>query len=192
MSAMESASESDLRAGQAAKAMEAWLSAHGLAHLCHLFQQNAVGVDVLADLTAEDLAEMGIALGDRKRVLKAIGNFAPAPAAARPEEQPDAASHPATQPISAAAERRQITVLFCDLVGSSQLTASLDPEETRSVIRKYRSVVAEVVERLGGHVAQYLGDGILAYFGWPKALETAAERAIASGFEDSRAGKDQA
>lgn len=174
--------------------MAAWLSTHGLAHLGGMFQQHAIDIDVLPDLTAEDLAEMGVALGDRKRVLKAIASIAPAPATPAPAgtAATDTALHHAAQTMPAAAERRQITVLFCDLVGSSQLTASLDPEETRSVIRKYRSVVAEVVERLGGHVAQYLGDGILAYFGWPKALENAAERAVAAALDIVKAVDDQA
>lgn len=166
----------------ATQALEDWLAACGLAHLTPQFRQHAIDLDILPDLTADDLAEIGIPLGDRKRLLKAIA--APGTAAST--------TPPLPPPSATAAERRQITVLFCDLVGSSRLTASLDPEESRNIIRKYRGVVAEEVERLGGHIAQYLGDGVLAYFGWPQALENAAHRAVAAGLAIIEAVEQQA
>ena len=138
-----------------------WLDSHGLIHLLEKFQANGIELDVLRDITADDLAEIGVTLGDRKRVLKAV-----------------AANQASPGPLPIAAERRQLTVLFCDLVGSSQLLGKLDPEESRTIIRSYRTVIATEVERLGGHVAQYLGDGVLAYFGWPLAFEDAAFRAV--------------
>ena len=151
--------------------LDAWLEAHQLSTLLPILRQHDVDKDILHDLTPADLVEMGLSLGDRKRLMKALGIGAEKAGQAPPAPKPGIAS----------AERRQITVLFCDLVGSSRLTAMLDPEESRSIIRGYRAVVAAEVERLGGHVAQYLGDGVLAYFGWPLAQEDAAHRAVAAG-----------
>ena len=151
--------------------LEHWLAEHQLAHLLPVFQQHEIDLDILFELGQTDLGEMGLSLGDRKRVLKAIASGA--------SQAEQIGKEPSLKPSSA--ERRQITVLFCDLVGSSRLTASLDPEESRSVIRGYRAVVAAEIEKYGGHVAQYLGDGVLAYFGWPLAQEDAAHRAVTAG-----------
>lgn len=158
---------------QAIAPLEHWLSSHQLAHLLPVFRLHQVDLDVLFELGQADLTEMGLALGDRKRVVMAI---------ARSTDHAETSQlHLTANASTTAAERRQITVLFCDLVGSSRLTATLDPEESRSVIRGYRGVVATEVENHGGHVAQYLGDGVLAYFGWPLAQEDAAHRAVAAG-----------
>ena len=158
--------------------ISAWLDRHGLIHLLVQFQAQGIDFDVLQELTSDDLAEIGVTLGDRKRVLKAVkrsfgdNGSVPIGQAGIPIR--------ATELQLIAAERRQITVLFCDLVGSSQLLGKLDPEESRLIIRSYRTVIATEVEKLGGHVAQYLGDGVLAYFGWPLAFEDAAVRAVAA------------
>ena len=152
-----------------------WLDRHGLIHLLEKFQASGIGLDILADVTSDDLAQIGITLGDRKRVLKAVAMTANA----SPQPTMEARnSNRAADVQTTTAERRQITVLFCDLVGSSQLLGRLDPEESRTIIRTYRVVIATEVEKLGGHVAQYLGDGVLAYFGWPLAFEDAAVRAV--------------
>lgn len=160
--------------------LEAWLAQLQLSHLVPIFRENAIDVDIVNDLTAADLAEMGVSLGDRKRILKAIGN-SPTIASAPRTEAPAAVD----QPI--AAERRQITVVFCDLVGSSRLIAALDPEESRQIIRTYRAIVAESITALDGYVAQYLGDGVLAYFGWPTAHENSAVRAATAALNAASA-----
>jgi class 3 adenylate cyclase/predicted ATPase len=151
-----------------------WLSARGLDALHAVLEANQVGIDVLPDLTDEDLKELGIALGDRRRLLRAIrdvGNRA-APSAA-----------PSTEPLSAAAgvdtaERRQLSVLFVDLVGSTSLSARRDPEEMRQILRRYQNTVVGEITRFEGYVAKFMGDGVLAYFGWPKSHEDEAERAV--------------
>ena len=155
-----------------------WLDRHGLFHLLAVLKAHGVELDVLQDLTPEDLAEIGLTLGDRKRLLKAVVSSFGTKGSLSVRE--GGASGRANDAQTTAAERRQITVLFSDLVGSSQLLGRLDPEESRHIIRTYRTVIAAEVERLGGHVAQYLGDGVLAYFGWPLAFEDAAVRAVAA------------
>ena len=158
-----------------------WLAGHDLTHLVEVFDANGIGTDVLADVTAADLAELGVSLGDRKRVLRAIAaTFKPSTMLAESGLPVAAAT---LEVLPTAAERRQITVLFCDLVGSSQLLGRTDPEESRNIIRNYRAAIAAEVSRFGGHVAQYLGDGILAYFGWPVAYEDAAARAVTAAIE---------
>jgi predicted ATPase/class 3 adenylate cyclase len=155
--------------------IEALLSHNGLGEYAELLAANKIGLDVLPDLTDVDLKELGIPLGDRKRLLKAFKMLAAAPAVAGPVE--------ATGPSSSLpqAERRQLTVMFVDLVGSTALSARLDPEELREALRVYQDVVAATIARVGGHVAKFLGDGVLAYFGWPKAHEDDAERAVRAG-----------
>ena len=156
---------------QSQSPLELWLEQHQLLRLLPLFQLHAIDMDVLAELNAEDLAELGLPLGDRKRVLKALQIEGPTLTPVTPIKP----SHPA--------ERRQVTVVFCDLAGSSKLTASLDPEESRTIIREYRGIVAEHITGLGGHIAQFLGDGVLAYFGWPTAYEDSAIRAVKAALE---------
>jgi class 3 adenylate cyclase len=149
------------------QSLEHWLMGLGLGHLAPIFKSNGIDIDVVQELTTDDLIELGLSLGDRKRFLKAIG-------------QP---SQVGSTAVEATAERRQITVLFCDLVGSSKLAATLDPEVSRDIIREYRRTAAVEIERRDGHIAQYLGDGILAYFGWPTAHEDAAARAVSAALE---------
>lgn len=160
--------------------LEAWLAQNQLLHLAPVFKEHSIDIDVIDDLSAEDLAEMGLALGDRKRVLKAIGHDANGASGQR-------ASVQAVEDQPLAAERRQITVVFCDLVGSSRLIAALDPEESRQIIRTYRGIVAASITALDGYVAQYLGDGVLAYFGWPTAHENSAVRAAAAALNAASA-----
>jgi class 3 adenylate cyclase/predicted ATPase len=151
----------------------------GLEQYEQAFRDNALDGEVLPDLTDADLAALGVLLGHRKKLLKAIAALQ-APATAEPAAQP--APDPSLAPTRAReAERRQLTVLFCDLVGSTELAARLDPEEMGAVMRAYHGACAEVVERWGGHVAKYMGDGVLAYFGWPQAHEDEAERAVRAG-----------
>ena len=153
--------------------LRAWLASIGLEQYTEVLEQNRVGLDVLRELAERDLQDLGIPLGDRKRLLKAISDTLPKPA------QADSTS--LLQAHATEAERRQLTVLFCDLVGSTELSHRLGPEEYRELVRTYQSACAEVVSRFDGHVAQYLGDGLLAYFGYPRAHEDDAQRAVRAG-----------
>lgn len=132
------------------------------------FADNRIDVSVLPDLTDDDLKELGIVLGDRRKLLRAIAELdrnAPSPSPA----------------ITGAAERRQLTVMFCDLIGSTALSAQLDPEDLREVIGAYHRCCATTVEQHAGFVAKYMGDGVLIYFGYPQAHEHDAERAVQTG-----------
>jgi class 3 adenylate cyclase/tetratricopeptide (TPR) repeat protein len=148
-----------------------WLGQLGLDQYVELFEQNGIRADVLVDLTDADLRELGISLGDRRRLLKAIAVLREAP-----PEPPAAGTLPHQGP-----ERRQLTVLFCDLVGSTALSARLDPEDMSEVVREYQACCTNLIERFDGHVAKYMGDGLLAYFGYPQAHENDAERAVHAG-----------
>lgn len=151
-----------------------WLRGLGLERYEVAFRDNAIDAAVLPQLTSEDLKEIGVAaLGHRKRLLEAI-------AALRGEGQaPPPAPAPATAPSRPrGAERRQLTVVFADLVGSTALAARLDPEETHGVLRAFQDAAAGEIARFEGHVAKFMGDGVLAYFGWPRAHEDEAERAV--------------
>jgi class 3 adenylate cyclase/predicted ATPase len=152
-----------------------WLRSLGLGQYEALFRESEVDPEVLPELTDADLEKLGVPLGHRKRLLKAISNLAsPAPPA------PPARLAPiATEPDTAG--RRQLTVMFCDLVGSTALSAKLDPEDLHGVIGAYHRCCTELVERNGGFVAKYMGDGVLAYFGYPRAHEYDAERAVRAG-----------
>jgi class 3 adenylate cyclase len=149
-----------------------WLRGLRLEQYASAFQDNAIDAEILRELTADDLKDLGVNLvGHRRKLLAAI-------AALRPEQVrpgPDAG-------IGAGeAERRQLTVMFCDLVGSTALSAKLDPEDLRAVIGAYHRCVAAIIERAGGFVAKYMGDGVRAYFGYPRADEHDAERAVRAG-----------
>lgn len=151
-----------------------WLTAHNLGNLEKTLIENEIDLDVLFELTDEDLREIGLALGARKRLRGAID-------AAVTEEPP--AGEPSQKVQSGDAERRQLTTMFVDLVGSTALSAQLDPEDMREVITRYQNTVAGVVTRYSGHVAKYMGDGVLCYFGWPTAHEDDAKRAARSGLQ---------
>jgi len=152
-----------------------WLRGLGLEQYVPAFRDNDIDGEVLRRLTAEDLRELGIAsIGHRRRLLDAIAALGKGQHAAEVKSIP-------ADGVSGQAERRQLTVMFCDLVGSTALGARLDPEELREVIGAYHRCVATVVERAGGFVAKYMGDGVLAYFGYPRADEHDAERAVRAG-----------
>jgi class 3 adenylate cyclase len=158
-----------------------WLRDLGLERYETAFRENEVGADVLCDLTAEDLEGLGVvAIGDRRRLLVAIaklrgdGTLAVDP---RPPSSP-------TQNLASAetaAERRPLSVMFCDLIGSTALSSPLDPEDLRQVIRTYQACVASTIQQFDGFIARYVGDGVLIYFGWPEARETDTERAVRVG-----------
>ena len=138
--------------------------------------ENDIDAEVLSDLTDGDLEKIGVSLGHRRRLLKAVAALA-GPAAA-----PPAAATP-IPPVADAAERRQLTVMFCDLVGSTALSARLDPEDMRQVIRAYQDACSGAIARYDGFVAKFMGDGVLAYFGFPRAHEEDAERAVRAGLD---------
>jgi class 3 adenylate cyclase len=154
----------------------AWLQGLGLGQYANTFRESEIEADVLPDLTDADLEKLGLPLGPRKRILKAIANLGEEDKA----PQPTSLVRPSPKD---AAERRQLTVMFCDLVGSTALSARLDPEDMRQVIRTYQDACSGVVARYDGFVAKFMGDGILAYFGFPHAHEDDAERAVRAGLE---------
>src|SRR5215472_14015023 len=159
----------------------AWLRTLGLERYEQAFRDNEINESVLLKLTTEDLKELGvIAVGHRRILLDAIADLRGETAAKHYErshaEKPDRADN-----RHAEAERRQLTVMFCDLVGSTALSARLDPEDLRSIIGTYHRCCAEIISKAGGFVAKYMGDGVLAYFGYPQAHEHDAERAVRAG-----------
>jgi class 3 adenylate cyclase/predicted ATPase len=148
-----------------------WLETLGMSEYASQFIDNRVDFSVLADLTDQDLKDLGIVLGDRRKLLRAIREL---DVAAAPETSTSIVSE-------GGAERRQLTLMFCDLVGSTALSTRLDPEDLRSVIGAYHRCCTRLVEDNGGFVAKYMGDGVLIYFGYPKAHEHDAERAVQVG-----------
>jgi class 3 adenylate cyclase/tetratricopeptide (TPR) repeat protein len=169
-----------------------WLRSLGLEQYAPAFRDNGIDMRVLPDLTAEDLKDLGIAMiGHRRMLLKAIAGLRAGPAVADVLAPAPAAGGPLRDPpplagegrVGAAVERRQLTVMFCDLVGSTALSARLDPEELREVIAAYHRCVAAAVRCFDGFVAKYMGDGVLIYFGYPRAHEDDAERAVRAGLD---------
>ena len=158
-----------------------WLRNLGLGQYEAAFRENAIDDTVLPNLTAEDLKDLGVAIvGHRRKLLDAIAALrADASAKAPPPDTLSATDITAKD----TAERRQVTVMFADLVGSTALSTGMDPEDLREVISAYQKCVAETVRRFGGFVARYLGDGVLVYFGYPHAHEDDAERAVRAGLE---------
>ncbi len=149
-----------------------WLRGLGLWQYEAVFRDNAIDLETLPELTEADLEKLGVLLGHRKRILRAA-------AALGATDLPLTEAVP--RPREEAAERRQLTVMFCDLVGSTALSSRLDPEDLREVIGTYHRCVAETVARFDGFVAKYMGDGLLVYFGYPQAHEDDAERAVRAG-----------
>jgi class 3 adenylate cyclase/predicted ATPase len=158
-----------------------WLRGLGLERYEATFRENDVGADLLPSLTAEDLKDLGILpVGHRRRLLEAIaalrteavsaGDAIRTPPLVGPTDRDRSLDSPA--------ERRQLSVMFCDLVGSTELSARLDPEDLGAVLRTYQARVAEIIARSGGFIAHYVGDGVLIYFGWPEAREADSERAV--------------
>src|SRR5246127_4591456 len=142
-----------------------WLNTLGLGQYAQRFAENDIDPSVLRDLTDHDLEKIGVSLGHRRKMLRAIA------------ELDEAGPRPAPAPRTGA-ERRQLTVMFCDLVGSTALSARLDPEGLRAGIGAYSPCCGGVIESAGGFIAKYMGDGVLAYFGYPSADEHDAERAV--------------
>jgi class 3 adenylate cyclase len=155
-----------------------WLGRLGLRQYAQRFAENEIDISVLPHLTDQDLKDIGIPLGHRRKILAAISERT---AAAQAAHEPSAASM--APKTSDAAERRQVTVMFADLVGSTELSARIDPEDLRDIISTYRKCVTETVRRFDGFVAKYMGDGVLIYFGYPEAHEDDPERAVRAGLE---------
>jgi class 3 adenylate cyclase/tetratricopeptide (TPR) repeat protein len=153
-----------------------WLRRNNLEQYADTFETNDIDLDILPDLTDRDLEQLGLSLGNRRRLLKAMaGHGDEAPPS---KSSSDNKSSSAGRPGSGDAERRQVTVLFADMVGSTALSAKVDPELLGGLIRRYQDAVAGAIGRYGGFVAKFMGDGVLAYFGFPRAFEDAAERAV--------------
>ena len=152
-----------------------WLESLGLSEYAQRFAENDIDVSILRHLTDQDFKELGVSLGHRRKMLAAIAELvdavvSPQPALAEPRPRDTG-------------ERRQVTVMFSDLVGSTALSTRMDPEDLREVISAYQKCVAETVGRFSGYVAKYMGDGVLVYFGYPQAHEDDAERAVRAGLE---------
>jgi class 3 adenylate cyclase/predicted ATPase len=148
-----------------------WLHGLGLSEYVAAFNSNAITMDLLPTLTADDIKDLGVTvIGHRRRLLNAI-------TALRADKEP------AAEPSDAepSAERRQVTVMFCDISGSTALSTRLDPEDLSTVVRNYQAVARASIAGFGGFIARYVGDGVLIYFGWPEAHETDAERAVRAG-----------
>src|SRR5262249_18284890 len=150
-----------------------WLEKLGMSEYTPSFYEHRIDVSVLHYLTDQDLKDIGIPLGHRRKILAAIGELSGIARAT-----PIAAG---TEPGTDTAERRQVTVMFSDLVGSTTLSTRMDPEDLREVISAYQKCVTETVHRFDGFVARYMGDGALVDFGYPRAHEDDAERAIRAG-----------
>jgi class 3 adenylate cyclase/tetratricopeptide (TPR) repeat protein len=162
-----------------------WLAKLGLAEYAQRFVENRVDFTVLPDLNDQDLKDLGVVLGDRRKILRAIARLKSTETAATKLETEVEIARP-----QEVAERRQVTVMFSDLVGSTALSARMDPEDLREVISAYQNCVARTVRRYNGFIAQYMGDGVLAYFGYPQAHEDDAERAVQAGLDLVAAVRD--
>ena len=161
-----------------------WLRELGLERYERAFREGDIDAEVLPDLTEADLEELGVSLGHRKKLLKAIARLG------RPSDAPPANAPPETAPVPRRrreaghrGERRHLTVLFCDLADSTELAARLDPEDMAEVLRAYHACCLDVITRWEGHLARFIGDGVLAFFGYPQAHEDDAERAVHAGLE---------
>jgi SAM domain (Sterile alpha motif)/Adenylate and Guanylate cyclase catalytic domain len=180
-----------------------WLEKLGMSEYAQRFAENRIDFSVLRELTDQDLKELGVLLGDRRKMLRAIADIngiekdtpaAPARAIAASGRTPVATEPIPTAtppPISAAAEvsgeRRYVTVMFCDLVGSTSISAKLDAEEWRDLVSAYLDAACAAVTEMGGHVAKKLGDGLMVLFGYPVAQENDAERAARAALAIQRA-----
>jgi class 3 adenylate cyclase/ABC-type Mn2+/Zn2+ transport system ATPase subunit len=170
--------------------LKQWLEALGLAQHAAVLAENDIDLDVLPDLSDQDLAQLGLSLGHRRKLMAAAARLSsqatPAAAALQPSEATPQSTHdvpPPATPAPQQAERRQVTVLFSDLVGSTEISTRLDPEDLGRLIRQYQDACAGAIARFDGFLAKFLGDGVLAYFGYPQAHEDSAERAVRAGLE---------
>src|SRR5215475_14046789 len=161
-----------------------WLARHGLGQYATTFAEHHIDYSVLPDLSEDDLEKLGVSLGHRKKLLRAIEALT---APRRPTGTTTVVSN--VTEVSPAfvqhreAEFRQITVMFCDLVGSTQLSEKLDPEDLQKLIDAYRRECNAAIRRYGGEVARYFGDGVMAFLGWPNAHEDDAHRAVHAALE---------
>src|SRR5262249_14069047 len=161
--------------GNAMKGITEWLASIGLSEYAQRFVENAIDLSVIRDLTEQDLKDLGVLLGHRRKILRAIAELdgvAPSPT--------ETAIEPA---LRDKAQRRHLTLMICDLVGSTALSARLDPEDMRAVIDAYHAACARITRTYDGFLAEFRGDGILAYFGYPLAHEDDAERAVRAGLD---------
>jgi class 3 adenylate cyclase len=158
--------------------LKRWLEGIGLSHYTDLFAQHRLDLDVMGDLTESDLVELGLPLGDRKRLQRAMSALFRAETA----EKVDATARPQVR-TEVGAERRQLTTMFCDMVDSTSLSVQFDPEDVRDMIASFRETCVRVVKHYEGFAARFVGDGILVYFGYPTAHEDDAERAVRAGLE---------
>ena len=160
-----------------------WLRSIGLGQYEAAFRDNEIDDDVLWKLTADDLKDLGVTIvGHRRKIMTAIAE--PSGSAAAPAAAAETKRLPQiVETTQATAERRQLTVLFCDLAGSTAMSARLDPEDMRDVIRAYQDICSGVIARYDGYLAKFMGDGVLAYFGFPHAHEDDAERAVRAGLD---------
>jgi class 3 adenylate cyclase len=157
------------------KGIAEWLASLGLGEYSQRFSDNAIDLSVIRDLTEQDLKDLGVLLGHRRKILRAIAELDPA--ALAPAET-------ATESVPRdEAERRHLTVMICDLVGSTALSARLDPEAMRAVLDAYHAACARITRTYDGFLAEFRGDGILAYFGYPLAHEDDAERTVRAGLD---------
>ena len=147
-----------------------WLRRNKFEQYGDAFEANDIDLDILPELSERDLEQLGVSLGNRRRLLKAIAGRGAEMAQSKPSS-PEGTG-------SGDAERRQVTVLFADMVGSTALSGKVDPEQLGGLIRRYQDAAAGAIGRYGGFVAKFMGDGVLAYFGFPRAFEDAAERAV--------------
>jgi class 3 adenylate cyclase/tetratricopeptide (TPR) repeat protein len=158
-----------------------WLVSLGLAQYADAFEDNAIRWDVLSDLDHDVLKDIGVRpAGDRMRILKAAALLPAENESTRPTSLATTTDRPLA---GGEAEHRQLTVMFCDLVGSTELSQTYDPEELRELNRTYQDAAKAAIERYGGYVARYMGDGVLAYFGYPQAHEDDPEQSVRAGLE---------
>ena len=162
--------------------LEAWLQKLGLSRFAKVFEENEIDFEALPYVTENMLTQIGIPIGPRAKLLAGISELASL-AASAPENRPPEQVQGESTAMRRHAERRQITVMFCDLVDSTKLAERLDPEDFRAVMEAYQKACGAIIERYDGHVAQYRGDGIDVYFGWPCAHEDAAERAVRAALD---------
>lgn len=157
--------------------LQDWLKELGLEQYAGVLADNGIDFDILSDLTESDFEKLGLVLGHRRKLLKALA-LASLEAAAREAQTAGSPGTPPKATEKREAERRQVTVLFSDLVGSTALGNTIDAEDLSVLIRRYQDVCAGAIARFDGFLAKFMGDGVLAYFGYPQAQEDAAERAV--------------
>lgn len=160
--------------------LTAWLRGLGLERYAQAFQDAEVTPEILPELTDAELRELGVPLGPRKVMLNAVRRLAKAAPITDSVVEVDRAETELDLPPSKA-ERRQVTIMFVDMVGSTAMASRLDPEDMREILRAFQNSVTGEILRAGGHVTRLMGDGVLAFFGWPRADEEDAERAVESG-----------